>query len=1311
VDEKRKSRCILVVASETVFRGRIARMLHSGGYAVELAADRNRAVKLVASVKFDAVIVVVNSTASTELARELRDVVPRLIVVGDAREPALRSGHSSLCADAFLFCPLHEQELLARLADLLAPIVDSCDDIERLWFEGRCLDLAARTFVDVDGSEVALTRSEAILLATFIRKPHRVLSRDDLCRVVAGRGSEPYERTIDVLVARLRRKIEPDPKTPRFILTVSGGGYKFTLSAELAEARSDFAGTIPSETRLPSAPLNLGDRRLVFETAPVTLAAGQFSPTQPESEARQITVLSLGFASTTVLAENFDLEDVHHTVRTFQQACTAVITQLGGSIAMWTSEEALALFGYPQAHEDDAERAVQAGLELLAKVAALHSHAGGSLQVQVGIATGPVVIDEDHPAIGEAPLIAARLRVGAAPNSIIITARTRRLIGRVFDCTVLSPCSTDEASEPIKIYRVTARRAAQTRFHARQVGEPTKMVGREREMEHLLLLWKRAKAGNAQVVLLNGEAGIGKSRVCEAFLSRVETEAQTAIRCQCSALRSDSPFYPIIQQLEDSAGIRDEDTPDTKLNKLETMLSLTDPGLLADAPLYARLLSIPTNGRYSPLELTAQRQKDLLIRALIRNIICRARKQPLIMKLADAHWVDSSTLELFDRIVSSVVALQILIIVSFRPEFSTNWLDQSHVTLLPLNRLSREQIRAIILAVAKGKKLPDQVCEQIITKADGVPLFAEELTTAVFESGLLEERESSTGPSPNLAIPATLADSLTARLDKLGPAKEVAQVGAAIGRDFSYLMLEAFFLERGRWLKSALDHLIGSGLIFVRGEPPNSSYTFKHALIQDAAYATLLRSKRRALHESIAKVLENTFPEIIQTQPELVGHHFALAGLNERGINYLRKAGQRMIEQSANAEAINQLTRALRLVRLLEETPERSTLELDLEVMLGQAMIASRGYAAMETKEVLLRARVLIDDSTDPSQKFSILYGIWACAYVGGVLVEQQAVAAELRAQAKRHSDTAALCVAHRVVGTTCVTGGNFTSGLQHLRRAHALYEPDRHAPYLYRYGQDIGVAAQCYLSWALWHLGYVDQAYSVADAAVQRAERLGHPHTLVYALCHARAFMGIFGRCAEHIQSCADLVVALCSEYGFSHWINCGRIFQGWAAVSRGEFDRGISILEAGVAAWRNTGARLWLPTFAAMQAEAYARAGNKDAALQAIERAIMLTKETGECWAEAEILRVNAGLQATIGSARSQEIESLLLRALNVSRRQRAKCFELRAACDLARVWQRQNQHQKAFALLRSTCRAIEGSQTADLKEVKVLLEELSS
>jgi class 3 adenylate cyclase/DNA-binding response OmpR family regulator/predicted ATPase len=1302
---------VLVVAQETALRARIARLLQPAGYAVELAANEKRALEVVANERIDAAILVTGSgLADLAFARRLSDRVPRLIVL-ERSDDIARLGRSFPDADADPSQLLDEQHLLDRLAQEFAAPGDNqaAPALAALRIEGCRIDLAGRTFVHADGREVALTRAESALLIAFARSPGRVLSRDQLSQAIAGHGAELYGRSIDMHVGRLRRKIEPDLKAPRFIITVSGAGYKFAAGPQTVEGNRESSAAIKLGEQMVAEPTRFNGLGLA-DAVPERAHGPRINSPHSGSERRQLTVLSCELVGSMAPAVNVDPEDLAPLVHSFQDACAAVIANMGGSIAGFTGHEVLALFGYPKAHEDDAERAVQAGLDLAAKMGKLVWPSGEPLQVRTGIATGLVVVN-DQDVVGEPWTVAPHLRNIAPPNSVLVAASTRKLLGRAFICDDPGSYELAGVSERVTACRVAGRRAVESRFSSMRGPRLTQFVGRQHEMQQISALWERAKANKGQVALLCGEAGIGKSRVCEVFLERVTAEPHVTIRYQCALHHANSPFYPIIDQLEHAAHFKRGDAPNVKLEKLGAALSEAGAATLADIRSCAALLSVPT-GELPVPGPTPQQQKDLTIAALIRQILGLARTMPVIVELADAQWADSSTIELFSRIITSIRTAQVFVLMSFRPDFFPHWLDEQHVTMLRLDRLGREQTEAIIFDVAEHKALPPEMYAQIISKTDGVPLFVEELTKSVLESGLLQDsgdRLITVSPLPPLAIPTTLLGSLTARLDRLGPVKEIAQIGAAIGREFSYRLLAAVAPISGLSLHAALAQLAAPELIFVRGEPPDSTYVFKHALVQDAAYGTLVRSKRQQLHGRIADAVEAGFPEMVETQPELLAYHLIQAGLTERAINYLRKAGQRTIERSANAEAVRHLTQALELLQSRPEGPARRRAALGLEVMLSQAMIAGYGYAARETAEVLLRAKANIDDLTDPSQKLAILYGVWACHYVGGEVAKQTDAAGEFLKEAECHDDTAALCVAHRIMGTTYVTKGEFSAALPHLEQARALYDPQHQAPLQYQYGQDVGAAVLCYLSWALWHLGSVDQALQVAADAVKRAEELSHPHTQAFTICHARGMIDIFRRRSEDMRSYAGSVVSLCNEHGLSHWMACGRILEGWAATSRGEVDQGIEVLRAGVAAWRKAGARLWLPLFLALEAEAYAKGGRIDAAIELIEQAIAISEETGERWCLAEILRIKAGLLSATDRAGDQ-VETLFAQSLEIARGQQARCWELRTACDLASLWQSKGRAKEARHLLQPIyAQFTEGFDTADLRHAKLILDSL--
>jgi DNA-binding response OmpR family regulator/class 3 adenylate cyclase/predicted ATPase len=1301
---------VLVVAEETTLRAKIACMLQRASYVVELAENEKRALKLASDGKVDAAIIAPGlHPANVAFVRELGDRVPGLLLLAERSDDVAGFARSIPGVPVHVLQPLSEKQFLDDVAQAMA--ASGTDELAPapaalLIGDGR-VDVAGRVFVRADGREVILTRTELSLLTAFARRLGQVLSRDQLSLAITGHGAEPYARSVDMHISRLRRKIEPEPETPRFILTASGGGYKFAVAPQTAGGRREPAAALDLEkqTAEPAGP----DGIRLAGNEPVQEQGEPISLRQFGAERRQLTVLSCELVAP-VPAGSVDVEEFARVVQSFQAVCAAAVASMDGSIAGSAGHEISAFFGLPRAHEDDAERAVHTSFDLLAKVGELAWCSGKPLQARIGIATGLVIVCEKE-VLGEPPTAASRLRNLTPPNSILVAPSTRRLLGRAFVCDGPSSYELPGTPDKLAAYVVTGRRPVESRFGSMRASKLTQFVGREHELRQLVALRERVQARKGQVALVCGEAGIGKSRVCEVFLERINADSHFMIRYQCSPHHTHSPFRPIIDQIEYAAHFEQGDAPEIKLKKMEAALGEAGTRSLADMQSCAILLSIPTH-EAAISGLTPQRRKDLVISALVRHVLGLARTRPVVVELADAHWADSSTLELFGRIIASIRAAPVFVLMSFRPEFFPPWLDEPNVTMLRLDRLGREQTDAMIFDVAGQRALPSEIQAQIVSKSDGIPLFVEELTKSVVESGALQDAGDElvlAGQVRALGIPTTLLGSLTARLDRLGPAKEIGQIGAAIGRQFSYRLLAAVAPISGATLHAALAQLAAVELIFVRGEPPDSIYVFKHALIRDAAYSTLVRDRQQQLHRRIAEALKELFPETAETQPELLAHHLIQAGLTESAIDYLRQAGRRAIERSANAEAIRHLTQALELLQSRPEGPARTRAALGLEVMLTQATIARYGYAAPETAEVLRRAKVHIDDLTNPALKLSILYGIWACHYVRGEVAEQTGAAAKFLAEAKRHQDSAAMCVAHRIVGTTYLTKGEFTAALPHLDEARALFDPQHHNQLQYQYGQDVGAAALCYLSWALWHLGRVDQASHVATCALKRAGELLYPHTLVFTICHAHALIDIFRRRPEVMRSFADAVISLSTEHGLSHWVAFGRILEGWATTTGGEADKGIELLRAGIAAWQKAGARLWLPLFLALEAEACSKAGRSDGALDAIEQAITIAQNSGERWYLAEIIRIKAGLLWGAGGA-TDRVETLLAKSLELARSQQARCWELRTACDLALLLRSSGRAKEARQLLQPIyAQFTEGFGSADLRHAKSILDSL--
>ena len=731
--------------------------------------------------------------------------------------------------------------------------------------------------------------------------------------------------------------------------------------------------------------ISLGDRKRLLraiavlcepQTEPSTIGTGSATegpPAEPlrrGAERRQLTVLFCDLVDSTPLSTRLDPEDMSEVVREYQTCCTRLIERFDGYVAKYMGDGLLAYFGYPQAHENDAERAVHAGLGIVDAVPQLQSRGVTRLQVRIGIATGLVVVGEligtgtsqERTVVGETPALAQRLQALATPGSVVVADGTRRLLGDLFEVGALGPQMLKGFDEMAQAFRVKGVGKAESRFEALHPGSLTPLVGRDQELALLLDRWERALDGEGQVVLLSGEPGIGKSRTIEALCERLRDRPHRRLRYFCSPYHQTSALFPVVQRLERAAGFAQADTSEQELAKLEALLALSTSNVTSVVPLFADLLSVSVGDRYAPLDLNPWQQKEKTLEALANQLPGLAAVQPLLLIWEDAHWADPTSLELLDLVVDRVQSIPVLAIITFRPEFVARWTRHTHVTQLALSRLSRKQVATMIENVTPDKALPREVSDQIIAKTDGVPLFVEELTKTVLESGLLKDagnRYTIAGPPLSLAIPATLQESLLARLDRLAPAKEVAQIGAVIGREFSYELLATVAAQPTGSLRQALEDLVRSELVFGHGPPPHTSFTFKHALVQDAAYWSLLRGKRQQWHAQIARVLEGPSPTSANTPPELLAYHFTQAGLFEEAVAHWQKAGQLAITHSALLEAVVHLTNGLDALEKLPDTVERQRRELDLQVALGSAIAGTKGHGSPEAGRVWERARQL----------------------------------------------------------------------------------------------------------------------------------------------------------------------------------------------------------------------------------------------------------------------------------------------------------------------------------------------------------------
>ena len=861
--------------------------------------------------------------------------------------------------------------------------------------------------------------------------------------------------------------------------------------------------------------------------------------------------------------------------------------------------------------------------------------------------------------------------------------------------------------------------SVESRFEALHASGLTDLVGRDEELELLLRRWSKAKAGDGQVVLLSGEAGIGKSRLTAALLERLASQPHTRLRYFCSPQHIDSAFYPIIGQMERAAGFAYNDTPQMKLDKLDALLAQSFTSR-QDAALLAEMLSLPNDGRYPTLQLASRQRRQKTLEALTAQLAALSQSNPVLMIFEDAQWADPTSLEAFGRAVERIRTLGVLLIVTYRPEFEPPWIGRPHVTALTLNRFGEREIAAMIDRVVGDKLLPMSIKQDIIERSDGIPLFVEEITKAVLEASGDEaaERAVSATPSQSVAVPASLHASLMARLDRLGTAKKVAQIGAVIGRAFSHALLVAVARKPEAELQSALDRLMAARLLFRQGVPPHATYLFKHALVQDTAYGTLLREPRRALHARIVETLESQFTEIAENQPELLAHHCTEAGLVEKAAMLWAKAGQRSLARSALMEAVEQFTRALAQIATLRGTPALRREEIKLQVALITPLIHVKGWAAPETKATAERARLLIEQAEalgepaeDPLLLFSVLYEIWAANFVAFNGDAMRSFAGQFVTLAEKQGATVPLMIGHRLMGTSLLVTGGIAESRAHFDQAIALYDPVAHRALATRFSQDHRVSVLPYRAFALWALGYPEAALADAERAISDARAIGQAATLMYALVNTSFYIhvtcGNYATANMHL----DELVTLADEKGAFFWKAIGMAQRGCVMALTGKASDAVHVLTSGITASRSTGATLWMPLYLSCLARAHFDLGKFDDAWRCIGEAMTAVETTKERWYEAELNRLAGEIALRSPEPDTMKAEDHFERALAVARQQQAKSWEMRAAISMARLWRDQGKGQQARELLAPVYNWFtEGFGTLDLKEAKALLEELT-
>jgi class 3 adenylate cyclase/predicted ATPase len=1075
--------------------------------------------------------------------------------------------------------------------------------------------------------------------------------------------------------------------------------------------------------------VSLGHRRKMLRAIDELFCVAPKSPqpalTEPRpldtAERRQVTVMFSDLVGSTALSARIDPEDLREVISAYQKCVAEAVQRFGGYVAKYMGDGVLVYFGYPQAHEDDAERAVRLALELVAAVSGLKTHA--PLQTRVGIATGLVVVgdlvgagaSQEQAIVGETPNLAARLQGVAEPNGVVIAESTRKLVGNLFELEDLGAKDLKGIAGSVRAWVALRPAPFESRFDAFHASGLTQLVGREEELELLLRRWSKAKSGQGQVVLFSGEPGIGKSRLAAALLEQLAVEPLTRLRDFCSPQHTDSALHPIISQMERAARFTHGDNPKAKLDKLDALLAQnsTSPH---DAALLAEMLSLPNDGRYPALELTSPERRQKTLEALVLQVANLARQKPVLLIFEDVHWADPTSLELFGRIVDKIPRLNALLIVTYRPEFNPPWIGRPHVTALTLNRLGEREIRVMIDRVAGNESLSSRVLQDIIERTDGIPLFVEEITKAVLEAGSQDaERTVAVIPTPSIAVPASLHASLMARLDRLGPAREVAQVGAAIGREFSHALLIAVVPKPEAELRSALNGLRAAGLLFCQGVPPHATYLFKHALVQDAAYGTLLREPRRSLHARIAETLESQFAEIAENQPELLARHYTEAALIDKAARLWGTAGQRSLARSALVEAVEQLTRAIAQIDALPATPELRQEQIKLQVALITPLIWVKGPTAPESIAAAERAYLLVEQAEargeppdDPLIQFSALYGLWVAVPFNGDVC--RGLAAQFLALAAKQQTTAPRLIGHRIMGHTLFHTGEFIEAKANFDKGLVLYNAAEHRSLATRFNVDSRIVILCYRSLTAWVLGYPAAAISDSDQGAGDGRDIGHVASLMYALLLASFTHTFCGNCAT-ATALVNEVLALADEKGSLIGKAIGTIVQAEifalndnAAALQSHID--------GLNALRLTKQTIFIPIYLSWLARTYAKLGKFDDAWGCIGEAVTAIETRKETWCEAEVNRIAGEIALRSPERDAAKAQTYFERSLAVARQQQAKSWELRAAMSLARLWRDLGKAQQARELLAPVYGWFtEGFDTRDLKEAKALLEELGA
>lgn len=1041
-----------------------------------------------------------------------------------------------------------------------------------------------------------------------------------------------------------------------------------------------------------------------------------------EAERRQLTVMFCDLEGSTELATRTDPEDLREIITRFQDKCREAIARYDGFVARYMGDGILVYFGYPQAHEDDSARAVRAGLDVARSMPVLNLELAGNynvgLSVRVGVATGPVVVGdligegaaEEAAAVGKTPNLAARLQGVARSNQVVVDDVVHRLIRDRFEFEDLGTHSLKGIARPVQAWRAVSEKDPDAPTTARRTQIKVPLVGRQEELGLLLRSWEASKTGHGQVVSIQGDAGIGKSRLFEALRERIAGEDYLSVVVRCSPYHMHSSLYPVIVHLGKVMDWAPDDSTDVRLSKLESALAQRGSVLSETVPLFAELLSLPfPDGRYEPLNISPKQQRERILDTLSGWLFEEAEKKPVLQVWEDLHWADPTTLELLGLYIEQSPTVPMLNIVTYRPEFVPSWPSRSHITPITLNRLERPEIEALIRYQAGGKSTPLEVVEHVVDKSDGVPLYVEELTKTILESEYLHEEAGQyvlTGALSEVSVPATLQDSLMARLDRVPMAREVAQLGAVLGREFAYEMLLSLSSLEEAILRQGLDQLVGNELLYQRGRLPRARFIFKHALIHDAAYQSLLRRTRQQYHRDVARLLKERFQETVTANPELLAHHYTEAGDLEEAVQYWLKAGQKARDKSANLEALGHFEKGLDVLSGMPDSQQKARLELALQIALGGVTIVTRGHAAKEVETAYNRARALGAQLDDAPEVFSSVFGLWrffiVCRHNSDVLD----IAHQLIRLSDEDDDPVRYVIAHYALGFTEVVVGRLAAGLDNLEKAVARYEPAQRKADIYRAAHDPCTACLAYMSNCEWLLGYPDRALRRAQESLALAEQIQDPVSLAHALCFCTITSEMVGDDARTGEMAAR-TVAVSLDKGFAAWIAVGKLTSTWIAIKTGRGDATIEQLHDEIEAFSNLGYDILRSYFLTLFARACDAAGQPEKGLMALDQALQIVDARGEYWWHPEIVRLRGELLSSVRPGDEPAVEELYLEALELARTQASRSLELRAAMSLADLCKRQGNSGKGIELVKSVRdRFDEGFGTSDLKRAAALL-----